>query len=87
MTPDEALKRAWTLLAPGRDQSAPLPRGFWPDLAVVAVHEALGLPLPPDFRPTRCERGSYPQPAPAKNKAKSRAENTAALLAGLDLKL
>jgi hypothetical protein len=88
--PASILSTAWTQLAPGRDQSTAFPRGFWPDLAVVAVYLALDIPLPDDFRPTRCVRGNIPEPmqtaaktSAGKISAAQRAANTAALLAGL----
>lgn len=63
LTYDEALSLAWTYCAPNRLQSQ-FPRGFWPDVARVAIamfdqqteHPNL------DFTPTRCARGSYPEP-------------------------
>lgn len=62
MTTDEALSLAWTYCAPNRTQSV-FPRGFWPDVARVAIamfeqqteHPNL------DFTPTRCARGSWPE--------------------------
>lgn len=83
---DTYLKQAWKSLAPGADTSRGFPRGFWPDVARVAVEMALQETLEPElnFRPTRCERGSGLEAQSAKKtKAKSRAENTAALLAQL----
>jgi hypothetical protein len=76
---DAYLAQAWSSLAPSRDKSLPYPRGFWPDVARVAVHLALDIPL--DFRPTQCVRGSMPEPTQRASKAKTRAENTAALMA------
>lgn len=84
------LQRAWTQLAPGRNPEVLFPQGFWPDVARVAVHLALDIPLDPDFRPTRCTRGNWPEPTRAdrqkssgKISAAQKAANTATLLAGL----
>lgn len=40
------------------------PRGFWPDVARVAVEMAKQDTLTPvlDFRPTHCSRGGFEQP-------------------------
>jgi hypothetical protein len=62
MTPDECLSAAWTHLAPNR-APVPFPRGFWPDVARVAVammEQQTEFPVL-DFRPTMCERGSMPE--------------------------
>ena len=94
MTPDEALAAAWTYVAPGRTLDLPYPRGFWPDLALVAMAMFSQQTINPilDFRPTRCERGSYPEPASTqtgsrksggKISAAEKAENTRRLLAML----
>lgn len=92
MTPDEALAVAWTLLAPNREREAPFPRGFWPDVARVAMAAFVQNTVNPslDFRPTRCDRGNYPEPARKEPKASrgkissaAKAANTAALLAAL----
>jgi hypothetical protein len=68
MTTEECLAEAWTFLAPQRTKQPELPfggfvRGFWPDMARVAIamfeqqtkHPTL------DFRPTRCEFGDAPE--------------------------
>ena len=80
LTPDEILAAAWSTCAPNR-APGPFPRGFWPDVARVAVFKTLNLPL--DFRPTMCQLGNYPMAQPTRSKAKTRAENTARLLAEL----
>lgn len=69
MTPSESLSLAWTYLAPGREQSA-FPHGFWPDVARVAMamFEQQSTDPKLDFRPTRCERGNYPERVIAKRK-------------------
>ncbi len=63
MTTDEALALAWTYCAPNRSQ-CDFPRGFWPDVARVAleIFEAQTNDVVLDWQPTRCERGSYPEP-------------------------
>lgn len=62
MTANECLSAAWTHCAP---QRAPgdFPRGFWPDVARVAMAMFEQQTRSPalDFRPTRCERGSAPE--------------------------
>ena len=60
MTVDEALAAAWTYCAPNRSRDVPFPRGFWPDVARVAMQLYAGEEI--DFRPTMCERGNYPEP-------------------------
>ncbi len=55
MTPDEILIAAWLRGAPGALTTSGFPRGFWPDVARVAVEMALGLPI--SIRQTRCTRG------------------------------
>lgn len=64
MTTDEILEAAWTHCAPGREKSIPFPRGFWPDVARVAVEMALQDTLEPnlDFTPTHSSRGGFEQP-------------------------
>lgn len=68
---DEILAAAWTHCAPSREQSVTFPRGFWPDVARVAVEMALQQTLEPqlDFRPTQCGRGGFEKPK-VKDKAK-----------------
>jgi hypothetical protein len=64
MTTDQALALAWTHCAPSRSQEALFPRGFWPDVARVAVEimrQGTSTPVL-DFRPTKCERGNAPAP-------------------------
>ena len=62
---EKLLEAAWTELAPGRI-SGPFPRGFWPDVARVALYRAFKLEL--NFRPTVCTRGSAPVTRRAKRK-------------------
>lgn len=71
MTTDEILSAAWSHCAPSRDKEIFFPRGFWPDVARVAVEMALQDTLEPklDFRPTHCSRGGFEQPR-EKNKKK-----------------
>lgn len=84
------LKAAHKRLAPGGNLPG-FARGFWPDLARLAVEMALAedTTLEPDWRPCMCVQGSWPEPAPRKPKSsggKSSAEkaaNTARLLAQL----
>lgn len=61
-TSDECLAAAWTYCAPQREPSA-FPRGFWPDVARVAIEMFAQQTTNPklDFQPTRCVRGSYPE--------------------------
>ncbi len=63
MTPDECLTLAWTHCAPSRDQSA-FPRGFWPDVARVAMEMFAQQTATPElsFRPTMASRGNSPAP-------------------------
>lgn len=64
MTPDECLSAAWTYCAPNRlaITSADFARGFWPDVARVAMAMFVQQSASPtlDFRPTSCERGEAP---------------------------
>ena len=62
MTSEEALAAAWTYCAPNRAPDV-FPRGFWPDVARVAMEMFAQQSTTPvlDFQPTRCERGSYPE--------------------------
>lgn len=88
MTPDEALAAAWTYCAPSREKSTPYPRGFWPDVARVAIAMVTQNTTTPnlDFTPTRCSNAGLNKPRSARRgTAKTRAENTAALLAELGL--
>lgn len=55
MTPDDYLLTAWLRGAPGADTSRGFPRGFWPDVARVAVELALGQPV--SIRQTMATRG------------------------------
>lgn len=88
------LIRAWKRCAPGctADRDG-FPRGFWPDVARVAVEMAMAedpeveLSFRPTMAGTRSELGIPYQPAAPRSKAKSRAEKTAALLEGFELKL
>ena len=63
MTANEALAAAWTYCAPNRAPDA-FPHGFWPDVARVAMEMFAQQTANPslDFIPTRCVRGSYPEP-------------------------
>lgn len=65
MTPDECLSAAWTYCAPNRYKitDADFARGFWPDVARVAMAMFVQQTTAPelDFRPTSCERGSAPE--------------------------
>lgn len=84
MTPpnvEAILQRAWSTVAPQHNPT-PFPRGVSQDLARVAVYLALDIPL--DFRPCICTYGSGPEPTQRKSKSKTRAENTATLLALLE---
>lgn len=55
MTPDDYLLAAWLRGAPGADTSRGFPRGFWPDVARVAVEMALDRPI--SIRQTMASRG------------------------------
>jgi hypothetical protein len=61
MTSENYLIAAWLRLAPNASTSAGFPRGFWPDVARVAVEMALAgdTRVALSFTPTRCERGDY----------------------------
>jgi hypothetical protein len=92
VTAEQILCAAWSSSAPGRDPNLDFPRGFWPDIARLAVEMALQDTLQPnlDFTPTRCAKGNFPQPAntPGKSSAgkispSAKAANTAALLAAI----
>lgn len=89
---DVYIKAAHRRMAPGADLSG-FARGFWPDLARLAVELALAEDpdLEVDWRPTQCVRGNWPEPAPRQPKSSrgkssgDKAANTAALLASLNL--
>lgn len=92
LTPEAALAAAWTYCAPQRSHDALFPRGFWPDVARVAVEMFAQQTTTPElsFQPTRCTRGNSPEPAASQPKrsagkisAAQKAANTAALLAAL----
>lgn len=63
MSPNECLSLAWTYCAPNRLQSVDFARGFWPDVARVAMAMFEQQTAEPklDFRPTRCEIGNAPE--------------------------
>ena len=65
MTPDQALSAAWTYCAPNRLKltNADWPRGFWPDVARVAMAMYTQDTTVPqlDFRPCMCDWGSAPE--------------------------
>lgn len=91
LSPEAALSAAWTYCAPARSADA-FPRGFWPDVAKVAMAMFSQQTTQPilDFRPTMCLKGNSPAPAqrPAKTprgkiSASQKAANTAALLASM----
>lgn len=56
MSVDDYLLAAWRRGAPNADTSRGFPRGFWPDVARVAVEMALGHPL---SRQTMASRGDH----------------------------
>jgi hypothetical protein len=62
LTADECLGAAWSLCAPGRTKGL-FPRGFWPDVARVAIEMHIQQSLTPtlSFRPTMCGRGDAPE--------------------------
>ena len=64
MTTDEILKAAWKLCAPEANIEQDFPRGFWPDVARVAVEMCLQATYTPqlNFRPTHSSRGGFEQP-------------------------
>lgn len=88
MTLAEAyLLAAWKRGAPMARTDTGFPRGFWPDIARVAVEMALQETTDPDlgdFRQTA--RKPNPTGKSAASKAKTRAENTAALLEAIRAK-
>lgn len=55
MTPDDYLLAAWLRGAPNALTAHGFPRGFWPDVARVAVEMALGQPI--SIRQTMASRG------------------------------
>lgn len=61
LSSEQALAAAWTMLAPGRDKEL-VPRGFWPDLARVAIEIYAQQTLEPtlNFRPTLCSSKREP---------------------------
>jgi len=72
MSPDDCLSAAWTHCAPNRIKGIgepghytdPFPRGFWPDVARVAMamfEQQTKFPTL-GFRPTMCSRGDAPEP-------------------------
>lgn len=63
MTPDDYLIAAWRRCAPNALVERGFPRGFWPDVARVAVELALAgrLDAPLSFRPCMCVRGNWPE--------------------------
>jgi hypothetical protein len=95
LTTEQLLLAAWKSLAPGADTSRGFPRGFWPDVARVALEMQRQQTITPtlDFQPTTCGRGDWPEETrlvterPARSKstvsAATRAANTARLLAAL----
>jgi hypothetical protein len=62
MTPEECLSAAWTYCAPMRSEQS-FPRGFWPDVARVAMEMFAQQTKEPtlDFQPTKCQRGNAPE--------------------------
>lgn len=64
MTTEEILIAAWKRCAPSADVSKGFPRGFWPDVARVAVEMQRQGTLEPvlDFEPTPCSRGGFEAP-------------------------
>jgi hypothetical protein len=59
METEEILLAAWRVCAPQAETSRGFPRGFWPDVARVAVEITKQETAEPelDFRPTMCEIG------------------------------
>jgi len=60
LTAKEHLLAAWKRGAPQADTSRGWPRGFWQDVALIAVQNALGEEI--TIRQTMCVRGSSPEP-------------------------
>lgn len=62
MSPDECLSAAWTHCAPNRAKGS-FPRGFWPDVARVAMEMFAQQTMNPklSFRPTMASRGGAPE--------------------------
>ncbi len=84
------LTQAWRRLSPKAPITSGFPTGFWPDVARVAVLMAMAedteVELP--FEPHGCLLDTVTNPpSQQKSKAKTKAENTAALLAKLSGKL
>lgn len=71
METEHILRSAWKLCAPTADIERGFPRGFWPDVARVAVEMVKQQTTQPvlDFKPTSSSRGGFEQPK-EKNKAK-----------------
>ena len=66
MTVDDYLLAAWRHCAPNADTSRGWPRGFWQDVARIAVESALAGNLVVSFNPTMASRGNHearPEPA------------------------
>ena len=72
LSSDEILAAAWTYCAPQRNKDIDFPRGFWPDVARVAIEMERQQTLEPslDFRPTMCTRGNAPEPTVRKRAPK-----------------
>ena len=69
LTREQALALAWTYCAPNRVPSD-FPRGFWPDVARVAMEMFTQQTATPElsFRPTMCSRGDAPEVIRVKRK-------------------
>ena len=91
MTADEALSAAWTYCAPNRLKftDADFARGFWPDVARVAMAMFVQDTTTPelDFRPCMCERGSAPEPRIVSSSAIKRTTKLGIDLGGLKIDL
>jgi hypothetical protein len=75
------LEAAWKHCAPGAATERGFPRGFWPDVARVAVEMALQNSQEPtlDFTPTKCSRGGFERP-----KVKDKKKLSEAILSDLE---
>lgn len=75
---NEALAAAWTYCAPARAKDIPYPRGFWPDVArvAVAIYEQQSLTPTLDFHPTRSGHGFNEPESTGENATKRRGKNS-----------
>src|SRR3954469_24395621 len=91
MTTEEILLVAWKRCAPDAVTERGFPRGFWPDVARIAVEMALQGTTEPelDFRPTMCEIGKPSVVTGSRHDRRSRPVNQPSVLwrAGINRRL